>query len=220
MKLTDNLYFYPERGMLDSNTYVLTSSPGIIIDPGSPETVADKVEDMRRDGIDPAGIGLIVNTHLHGDHSWGDQTFKEVSGAKIAFHRNQKQHFSTSNDEAARFFGLEPVHFDADIVIDGDSIKLENGEVRLIPAPGHSLDSVCFYEPEKGFLACGDVLFQGNTGRVDLPGGSARDLTESIEALSNLNIEYLLPGHMDVVFGADRVRDNFEFIKANILRWM
>jgi flavorubredoxin len=35
MKLTDNLYFYPETGMLDANTYIIKDDTNIIIDPGA-----------------------------------------------------------------------------------------------------------------------------------------------------------------------------------------
>ena len=37
MKLDNNLYFYPEKGMLDCNTYVIKDELSIIIDPGSAE---------------------------------------------------------------------------------------------------------------------------------------------------------------------------------------
>ena len=59
-----------------------------------------------------------------------------------------------------------------------------------------------------------------NTGRVDLPGGDAAQLRQSIEALSRLDIEYLLPGHMGVVSGAARVAANFDFIRKNVLPWL
>jgi glyoxylase-like metal-dependent hydrolase (beta-lactamase superfamily II) len=55
-----------------------------------------------------------------------------------------------------------------------------------------------------------------NTGRVDLPGGNDDDLKKSIEALSRLDIEYLLPGHMGVVVGAEKVAENFNFIRKNV----
>jgi glyoxylase-like metal-dependent hydrolase (beta-lactamase superfamily II) len=69
-------------------------------------------------------------------------------------------------------------------------------------------------------LACGDVLFEMNTGRVDLPGGNAEDLKKSIESLSQLDIEYLLPGHMGIVSGADKVVQNFDFIRSNVFAWL
>ena len=59
-----------------------------------------------------------------------------------------------------------------------------------------------------------------NTGRVDLPGGQADDLKKSIDTLAKLDIEYLLPGHMGVVAGAENVKQNFEFIKKNVFQWL
>ncbi|MFO8010692.1 MAG: MBL fold metallo-hydrolase, partial [Dehalococcoidia bacterium] len=62
--------------------------------------------------------------------------------------------------------------------------------------------------------------FAGNTGRVDFPGGSGKQLKESINALSKLNAEHLLPGHMGIVSGAEKVRQNFEFVRKNVFPWL
>jgi glyoxylase-like metal-dependent hydrolase (beta-lactamase superfamily II) len=99
-------------------------------------------------------------------------------------------------------------------------LNLGETEIELIPSPGHSPESVCYYLRNEKVLICGDVLFNQNTGRVDLPGGSAEQLKQSIERLSKLDVEYLLPGHMDIVTGAENVRRNFEFIKQNIFGYL
>jgi hydroxyacylglutathione hydrolase len=69
-------------------------------------------------------------------------------------------------------------------------------------------------------LICGDVLFDMNTGRVDLPGGNGEQLKKTIESLSKLDIEYLLPGHMDTLDSTERVKANFEFIIGNVFPWL
>jgi len=69
-------------------------------------------------------------------------------------------------------------------------------------------------------MISGDVVFAGNTGRVDFPGGSGAQLKESIEGLSKLDIEYLLPGHMGIVSGKDNVQKNFEFVRKNVFPWL
>lgn len=69
-------------------------------------------------------------------------------------------------------------------------------------------------------LICGDVVFNQNTGRVDLPGGRGEDLKHSIEELAKLDIEYLLPGHMGIVQGAQKVKDNFEFVRKYVFSWL
>ena len=220
MKLINNLYFYPEQGMLDCNTYVIKGSPGIIIDPGSPGYLTPLVSSMKKDGIDPSDIGIIVNTHLHIDHCGANEAFKELSGAKIAFHPVQKKNYQMVVVDGMRLLGMEPVWFTEDYLLDDSRLTSGNIELELIQSPGHSPDCVCFYLRKDKMLICGDVLFEMNTGRVDLPGGDADDLRKSIEALSQLDIELLLPGHMGVVAGAGKVADNFDYIRNNIFQWL
>jgi hydroxyacylglutathione hydrolase len=220
MKLIKNLYFYPERGMMDCNTYVIRDKLSLLIDPGLNEFIPALLQDLQKEGIDPKTINIIMNTHLHGDHSWGNEAFKEASGAEILIPKIQKQMGEAATTEAAKFFGVPDSKFSEDRVLDEDRLSLGETEIELIPSPGHSPESVCYYLPKEKVLICGDVIFNQNTGRVDLPGGSADQLKQSIEQLSKLDVEYLLPGHMDIVTGADNVRRNFEFIKQNIFGYL
>ena len=220
MKLTNNLYLYPERGMLDCNTYVLIGDPGVIIDPGNAEFLPERLDAMRQDGIDTAGIGVIANTHLHVDHCGANQAFKEVSRAEIYLHPVQKSLYDFVVIEGARTFGIEPVDFTEDALFDGDKLLIAGAMWEMILSPGHSPDCVCYYNRAEQILICGDVVFDTNTGRVDLPGGNADELKKTIENLATLEIEFLLPGHMDIVTGAERVKTNFEFIKGNIFPWL
>lgn len=220
MKLINNLFFYPEQGMLDCNTYVFKGSPGIIIDPGNPDFLKSRVDGLIEDDINPADIGVIVNTHLHVDHCGANEAFKALSGAKIALHPVQKQNYLLMVVDGARLFGMEPVAFKEDYLLDDG--RLANGDVTLemIPAPGHSPDSVCFFDRQNKVLLCGDVLFEMNTGRVDLPGGDGGALQKSIESLAILDIAYLLPGHMGVITGRDNVAANLDFIRHNVFPWL
>ena len=220
MKLANNLYLFPERGMLDCNTYVVKGSPGIIIDPGNTDFLSSRLEDMRQDGINPSSIAVIVNTHLHVDHCGANEAFKKLSGAKIALHPVQKENYRLVVVDGARLFGMEPSEFKEDYLLDVDRLNIGGMDLELIPSPGHSPDCICFYDRAAKVLVCGDVLFEGNTGRVDLPGGDAEALKKSIESLSRLDLEYLLPGHMGVISGAAEVAANFDFIVHNIFPWL
>ena len=220
MKLTNNLYFYPEKGMLDCNTYVIRDDLTIIIDPGSLEFLSALIQDLHRDGIKPEDIDIITNTHLHVDHCWADEAFKEFSGAEIIIHPLQKKFYHVTFIEISKFFGLRPVAFKEDRFLDSNKLDAGDTEIEFIHSPGHSLDSICFYCRKEKILICGDVIFSENTGRVDLPGGSGTELRKSIEELSKLEVGYLLPGHMDIVTGAEKVKDNFDFVKKHILGWL
>ena len=220
MRLTKNLYFYPERGMLDCNTYVIKGNPTIIIDPGSPQFLTRLIEDLQQDGIEAQAIDIIVNTHLHGDHCGANEAFKQISGAKILSHPLQQQFYNVTVIETASFFGFPPIEFNADSYTDNNKLDAGDIEFELISSPGHSPDSICFYSQMDRILICGDVIFAGNTGRVDLPGGNANELKNSIEELSQLEINYLLPGHMDIVTNAEEVKSNFDLIKRNVFQWL
>jgi hydroxyacylglutathione hydrolase len=220
MKLADNLYVYPEQGMLDSNTYIFTGKPGIIIDPGSSDFLQDKIALFRQDGIAPADIGLIVNTHLHLDHCSANETFKKISGAKIALHPVQEENYHLVVVDGARLFGFEPAEFRWDMRLDSNLLNTGGIEFELIVSPGHSPDCVCFYQRERKILVCGDVIFKMNTGRVDLPGGNADTLKKSIESLSILDVELLLPGHGGAVAGAENIARNYEYIRQEVFQWL
>jgi glyoxylase-like metal-dependent hydrolase (beta-lactamase superfamily II) len=220
MKLTENLYFYPERGMLDANTYIIKGKTSVIIDTGSADSLPSLIEDMKRDDIKPGDIGLILNTHLHGDHCWANDRFREISGAKTLCHPLQKEHWSETVVDTARFFGMSPIEFTADGLLDDSRLKVDDTVWELIHAPGHSPDSICFYSPDDKVLICGDVIFDQNTGRVDLPGGNADQLKHSIERLARLPVAYLLPGHMGIISGAEPVSRNFDFIRNQVFPWL
>src|SRR4030067_1659082 len=123
MKLLNNLYFYPEKGILDANTYLITGSPGIIIDPGDPHCLPALIDDIQKDGIDPKNIGIITNTHLHGDHCGANEAFKQLSGARISIHPLQKKFYNVVIFDSARVFGLPPAEFREDSLLDGDRIS-------------------------------------------------------------------------------------------------
>jgi len=80
-------------------------------------------------------------------------------------------------------------------VRDGDVLKLGEGEVKVIHTPGHTEDSVCYYDGIHLFT--GDTLFIEAWGRTDLPGGSDAKLYSSLHevimALPRKTVVY--PGH-------------------------
>ena len=225
MKLTENLFFYPEREMPSCNTYVIKDEVSVIIDTGLEMHLQGLIQDLRRDGIESQDIDLIINTHLHVDHCWANQAFKDISGARIAIHSIQKKYFKHNLEAVTKFFApfldFEPktIEFKEDSLLDG---KLDTGnmEFELLQTPGHSPDGICFYSKKEGILICGDVVFDKSTGRVDIPGGNAEEIKRSIERLSQLEIEYLLPGHLNIVKGKEAIKKNFDFVREYVFPWL
>ena len=144
-------------GGMQNFTYVLedeNTNEGIVIDPSWD---LDKVQELiTRNNLK---IKYIVNTHHHFDHTLGNESMAEFTGAKIIQHEASE----LKNDIAVK---------------EGDSVKFGDSELRVLHTPGHSKDSICLIGDGKIFS--GDTLFVGNCGRVDLPGGSAKELYHSL----------------------------------------
>ena len=80
-------------------------------------------------------------------------------------------------------------------VLDGDILRLGESEVKVVHTPGHTEDSVCYYDGSHLFT--GDTLFIEAWGRTDLAGGSTAKLFSSLHeiimALPDSTVVY--PGH-------------------------
>ena len=219
MKLTENVFSYPETGMMDCNTYVIKDEITVLIDPGLDRYLPTLIETIEADGIDTSAIDMIINTHLHLDHYWASADLKNHSGAKIVMHPLQKEFYEMTVVGVSRVFGMAPIHIKEDEMLDGN-LNTGTLEFEILNAPGHSPDSICFYCKDQSVMICGDVVFAGNTGRVDFPGGGGAQLKESIENISTLDIEYLLPGHMGIVAGKDKVEKNFDFVRKHVFPYL
>ncbi|MBA4435707.1 MAG: MBL fold metallo-hydrolase [Nitrosopumilaceae archaeon] len=104
-------------------------------------------------------IKYIVNTHHHFDHTIGNEAMAESTKAPIIQHENSELKHDIT-------------------VKDGDVIEFGNSKLTVLHTPGHSKDSICLIGDGKIFS--GDTLFVGNCGRIDLPGGSAKELYHSL----------------------------------------
>jgi glyoxylase-like metal-dependent hydrolase (beta-lactamase superfamily II) len=79
---------------------------------------------------------------------------------------------------------------------EGGDIRFGAIRLRVLHTPGHTPGSVCLQSTDDGLLFSGDTLFAGAWGRVDLPGGSAEAIVESLGRLADLEpIVAVLPGH-------------------------
>ncbi|MFB5605819.1 MAG: MBL fold metallo-hydrolase [Nitrosarchaeum sp.] len=161
-------------GNMQNFTYVVEdeeTDEGIVIDPSWD---LDQVEQIiKRNNLK---IKYIVNTHHHFDHTLGNEAIVKSTNAKIIQHeKSELKHDIT--------------------VKDGDVIEFGNSKLTVLHTPGHSKDSICLIGDGKIFS--GDTLFVGNCGRIDLPGGSSRDLYHSLfDILYSLNDELVLySGH-------------------------
>ncbi len=214
MKIQEGLYWYREKGMLDSNTYVLVDELTILVDPGLENYLERRLNDMRDDGISPNDVDVIAITHLHPDHCGATAALKDVSDAKVALHSSQIDYLDLMAEGSRKSLGIGiSKQFSADCVLE-ESLSLGSTKLKVLHTPGHSPCSICFYAVDQKILICGDLVFEQGVGRTDLPFGNTEALKSSIEMVSTLDTELLLPGHGRIIEGQSNVKRNYEFIRA------
>jgi hydroxyacylglutathione hydrolase len=123
-------------------------------------------------------LRYVISTHGHSDHTEGNSTLKNAFKTAKTVAHNQTRH-------------------QADIKVDeGDKLKIGQIAIQVIYTPGHTPDGICLLIDDHKLLT-GDTLFVGECGRTDLPGGSPKQLYQSLFAkLLKLPDEVeVYPGH-------------------------
>ena len=128
-------------------------------------------------------------------------------------HKKEKQVLDLA-PEYSQIYQLPFDNYNGPLVYlkEGEKIKIDEDELEILFAPGHSPGHVCFYNEAGGFVIGGDVLFNGSIGRTDLPGGDYDTLINSIQTqLFTLPDETkIYPGHGPVTtIGFEKMNNPF-----------
>jgi glyoxylase-like metal-dependent hydrolase (beta-lactamase superfamily II) len=196
--------------------YLIGDKDWILIDAGESnkkKIFLKKLEDLR---IIPEQIKLIIITHGHWDHIGSAKDIKELTGAKIAMHKNEKEWLEKSiviQPPGVTLWGklfsriillfcqlIKIPSAKVDIVLDNNSVSLnEYGIAGFIKyTPGHSLGSVTVIL-DTGEAFVGDLLMNRLPLRMS-PGLPifAEDLLkvkESLEFLLEKGVKKIYPAH-------------------------
>lgn len=210
--------------MLACNCYVLAPHQGadaVIVDPGQ-RAFGPLRRILDENRLTPAAVLL---THGHIDHIWSAQKVADTYGCPVFIHPEDRHMLA----DPIRGFGprigqialstlfREPKQV---VELDRDGAELDFGDfgVAVDHTPGHTRGSVAFRVRAAGsegadaaaLVFTGDTLFRQSVGRTDLPGGSGRDLLDSI--LTKLFVladdTRVLPGHGEATTIGEERRSN------------
>ncbi|MDN3587751.1 MBL fold metallo-hydrolase [Pedobacter aquatilis] len=166
------------------NTYVLFDETNecVIIDSGMYEGFEQNelVAFIKENDLKPV---LLLNTHCHLDHVFGNKFVFDNWGLKPQFNKGELQVLQAVPSYAPQmgFSNYELSPEPETFLGESGTVTFGNSSLDLIFAPGHSPAHLCFYSKADGFLIGGDVLFYQSIGRTDLPGGNHQQLINNIK---------------------------------------
>ena len=164
-----------------TNTYLLGTGEDIaVIDPGP---ALDAHVEAVLAAAAGARIRWILVTHTHLDHSPAAALLKQKTGAQL--------------------MGMPPPPFERQdqsfrpdrVLAHGERIEVAGCTLRMIHAPGHASNQLCYLLEEEKLLFTGDHVMQGSTVVINPPDGDMRVYLDSLRQLQGEDLEWFAPGH-------------------------
>ena len=214
MKVFNNLHAFVWQSMTanNCNAYFIDGPTRILIDPGHRALFEHVQHGLQQLNLGIDDIDVIICTHAHPDHLEGVQLFKD-SPSLFTVHEDEWQWVATIGKQMTAAFGIDLDEFQPDFFLKEGELSLDGLELSIFHTPGHSPGSVAVYWPFQKALFTGDLVFKDGIGRTDLPGGDGVQIKESIKRMMTLDVEWLLPGHGDLITSTKDVQTNFQHIE-------
>ena len=214
MKVFDSLQAFVWQSMTanNCNTYLIDGPTRILIDPGHSRLFSHVEQGLQQLGLTIRDIDLIICTHAHPDHIEAVQFFKDIP-ARFSLHEDEWQWAAAIGKQMSAAFGIDMDALLPDFFLKEGNLSIDGLEMNIFHTPGHSPGHITIYWPAQKALFTGDLVFKEGLGRTDLPGGDGKKLKESIKRMAGLDVEWLLPGHGEIISGAEEVRKNFAEIE-------
>ncbi|MBI0375032.1 MBL fold metallo-hydrolase [Streptomyces albiflaviniger] len=187
-----------------TNTWIVAepdSDLAVVIDPGPLDDahLEEVIATVERAG---RRVAQTLLTHGHPDHAEGAARFAELTRTSVR-----------ALDPALRL-GDEGLEL-------GDVITTGGLELRVVPTPGHTADSLSFHLPADGAVLTGDTVLGRGTTVVAHPDGRLGDYLDSLRRLRSLavddGVDTVLPGHGPVLNDARGAVEYYLAHRANRL---
>lgn len=200
-RVSDDIYVFTSSLYAQVTASAVVTREGIVVVDTLPYPVetAEMIEYLNSLGQGP--IKYLVNTHWHGDHTYGNYLFDD--SVQLVCHKLCQQlmleHAPPTLDEARETNPLleEVEIIIPDIVFEEGQLVLHvgNKSIEITLTPGHTLDSAVAYVREDKVLLAADTV-------MPVPyfvWGDRVAFKESLDALKEYNLESIVQGHGEVL---------------------
>jgi hydroxyacylglutathione hydrolase len=209
-----------ERKFPSANMILIQDQLPILVDTGFGSDVKDTEQLIKKAGVSPEELHLIVNTHYHSDHVGGNFHLQKNYGVTIAAHKWEADLINSCDSEACSAEWLdqpvEPYRVDMKLS-DNDEIITGNRTLKVLHTPGHTSGHISLYEPEEEVLICGDLFHKNDIGWINIfreGVTSVQRSMESLDRLSMLPMQKAYSGHGPLIdnplAALDAARQRFE----------
>ncbi|HEV3170721.1 MAG TPA: MBL fold metallo-hydrolase [Actinocrinis sp.] len=209
-------YVQPDGGWCLNNAGIIVSGGECaLVDTAATETRALGLKQAAA-RLCPAPPRIVVNTHFHGDHCFGNYLF--APEAVVVAHELCRTEMA---EAGLQLTGLWPavqwgaISLALPTLTFRDRLTLHVGDIEaqlLHSGPAHTTNDAVVWIPDRRVLFAGDLIMAGATPFV--PMGSVSGSLETISRLRELGPAVVVPGHGPV--GGPELLDAVE----GYLRWV
>jgi cyclase len=187
------------EGINSNTTFLITNEGVIVVDTRVTPAEAKKVkEEIRKQTQLP--ILYTINTHYHGDHSFGNQVFKDTH--TIIAHENVRKALEGESGQAHlevfksfKIPGMDETVITPPNMIFKEKMHVYAGEyhLELIHAPGHTDGDLFIYIEALKTIIAGDLI---TSGKIPYMGDAyIEDWIKALNYIGDLDAEIYIPGH-------------------------
>ena len=221
-----------ERGWLSANNILCFDGENATLIDSGYVAHAEQTVALVGSALHGRPLKRLINTHSHSDHIGGNAALLAAFNCEIMVPAGLHAAIADWDQDALLLspLGQQAARFQHDHLISA-GCEIEMGQLnwQALAVPGHDMEALAYYNPEKRILISGDALWENGFG-VIFPEllGEANGLAsarETLEMLAKLAIDTVIPGHgspfvtVDLAF--ERAFRRLTHFQANIeqLAW-
>ena len=200
-RLPDSLVVL-ERGWLSANNILgLDGEQATLVDSGY-VTHAGQTVELVRHALAGRQLSRLINTHSHSDHIGGNAALQAAFGCQILVPAGLQAAIAEWDEDALLLspLGQQSARFQHDGLIEaGSEFAMGGLNWQALAVPGHDMEALAYYNPEKRLLISGDAFWENGFGVIfpELLGAAdgLASAAATLEMLSRLAIDLVIPGH-------------------------